>query len=45
VIGPEVEGAGFMPAVIRKCYTDTGVACNAFTSLEEAKHWVESKLA
>lgn len=45
VLGPGVEGAGIMPAVIRKCYSEAGVECQAFTSREDALAWVKSKLA
>lgn len=45
VLRPEVEGAGIMSPVIRKCYADAGVECKAFTRLEEAQQWVDTLLA
>lgn len=45
VLRPEVEGAGIMSPVIRKCYADAGVECNAFTRLEDAQQWVDALLA
>lgn len=44
VMGPEVEGAGIMPAIICKCYADAGVECCAFSSPEQAQQWVDSRL-
>lgn len=44
VMSRDVEGAGIMPAVIRKCYGEAGLECQAFTSREDALAWVQTRL-
>lgn len=44
VMGPDVEGAGIMPAMICECYAQAGVTCRAFASQPEALQWAQSLL-